>query len=233
MNIIFLPTVQHTGTWFCANFLLRHSAIPSARDLHTLKDGFIDYGRAVIMAHLAGEECDPDILAEKGVYHTDIEKHWPREIISELCGPYPTFSTIRDPLASLVSRQVRIPDHRHFYLIDGFLSLARIWEQHRFPLVSVDRYNDKCFSERRKLLQEILAYVGLPEEAYVKLWAATWPVINPNREPEGTLHSALQQGDLSTLRGAIPDEYDYLKSHEATLRPFLEEQGYRDLLWWR
>lgn len=46
------------------------------------------------------------------------------------------------------------------------------------------------------------------------------------------LKEACYARDEKKIRDAVPKEYYFLQQSETALRPMLERQGYRDLLWW-
>jgi hypothetical protein len=198
-----------------------------------LSKGFpADDGLAVINAHFCGSEEYPCSI-DKGVALTDTHKHYPNEVISDFLQDFTSVSTIRDPLLSLITRQVRQPDLPHFYIIDGFVTLSELVQKHKLFLVSVDLLRDFSYKSKLNYLRKVLDYVGLADESYVRLWAVSWPMFNSTPElPEPVLHTAYEKGDLELIVKAFPEEYEYLKSKESVLKPFLQDQGYANLLWW-
>lgn len=216
---IFLPTVQHTGTWFGLNLLYAHSQVSCVLDGGiTLfsNHGLLYKNRMVVQTHI-GEGNDP------------IE--WEKMI--QFAGISPVISTVRDPLAALITRQTRHPEVSHCCIIDGFLNLIHFTEVQDVFILPVDLYAAKPVEERLAFLHKLLEFVGLPSESYIFLWALAWPVHNTTPEgPGGILHSSYIAGDLGPIIQAMPEEYEYLKSQEGILKPFLQRQGYENLIWW-
>ena len=89
-----------------------------------------------------------------------------------------------------------------------------------------------------------MKHLGLELEPYLALWSVSWSVFNPtaaiadaDKCPEMKKSLSLmagyyETGDVGKLYEIFPEEFDYLKSHEPLLKPFLKELGYRDLIWW-
>lgn len=141
-----------------------------------------------------------------------------------LAAYYDTIVPLRDPLMSLITRQSRHPDLDHSFIIDSFVHLTTIpYPLFFFPI-------DRDPADRGELVDRMLRGVGLgwtPEiEQYVSAWA---PV---NTSGEYPLKAAYRAGDIQTIRNAIPEEFDLLRSKEDVLRPFLRSHGYRKLAWY-
>lgn len=202
----------------------------AAVDLHLFNDDQNIDG-LVVSAHISGSKLYPHPLSN-GVHAIDVHKYHPVNILHDLIGRYPSFSATRDPLLSIITRQERVPDLKHFYIIDGFLSLVKLIEVHSLLLVPVDLYVRKTVSERLSLLHRMLEVVDLPEEPYVESWAAIWPKYNFSPGDPSRLRQGYDSGDLNIIMEYIPEEYSYLKSKEAVLKPFLQKLGYENLLWW-
>lgn len=220
MKAIFLPTIQHTGTWFCIELLRQHSTISSCTELKDLRFG---NDITIIHTHFGdGETWHPK----------DAGKFIPSYVLRELIDVYPSIIPVRDPLAALLTRQVRCPDLQHSYIIEGFVTLAELKEKHDLFLLPVDFNGDKSFEERFGVLRKLFAFLKLSEEPYIKFWAASWPVKNSVRNINVELYDSYRNGDIEKIIEVIPEEYAYLKGKETILKPFLEELGYKNLLWW-
>lgn len=220
MKAIFLPTIQHTGTWFCINLLLQHSQVTSFSELRDLKFGD---GYTLIQTHFGdGETWHPN----------DASKFIPFYVLKELIDIYPSVIPVRDPLAALLTRQTRCSDLQHSYIIEGFVALAELRENYNPFILPVDLIGKKSFEERLSVLREFLAAVGLPEEPYIKFWAASWPKINSVRGLGVELYDNYRNGDVKKIIKVIPEEWAYLKGKESIIKPFLQELGYKNLLWW-
>jgi hypothetical protein len=58
-------------------------------------------------------------------------------------------------------------------------------------------------------------------------WAETWPVVGARENKFSSYYDEGNVDKLSKLNG-----WDALVRSEAALRPWLEERGYKDLVWW-
>lgn len=230
MNIIFLPTVQHTGTWFMAEFLRRHSQVHQVQDLWMLHDQFPDDGLIVVSAHYCGDE----ISEERGIHENDVKKHFPTEVLEDLIKTFPSLTVTRDPLLSMITRKKRSPELTQTYIVDGFVALADLCMRTGIMVLPVDLLGMRPYKVKLEALRGVLKLVGLEEENYVKVWASVWPRYNHNAELEATkgITKLYKNGNALAIREYFPAEYDYLVSQEDKIRPFLERLGYKNLMWW-
>jgi len=232
-KIIFLPTVYHTGTWFGLNFLYQHSRVVCVQtgNMTDLTDiELLCGGKIILHSHMMGWRGN-DLYGYGLASGRDRNAVRWEEVLTFMRA-YPTISTIRDPLASLITRQKRHPGFSHKFIVDGFVELAKLSAFGLF-LVPVDLYAKKSPGERRGLLRKVLEIVGLPEEEYASSWAEKWPLHNSIPGLGGwDLHEYYAAGDVEPIIEAIPDDYAYLKSKIRILKPFLQKLGYEDLLWW-
>jgi hypothetical protein len=225
MKAIFIPTIQHTGTWFCIEFLKAHNEVQHFVELKDLRVN----GSEMTLIHTH--------FGDGNTHHpADVSKHIPFYVVNDLINEYPSITTVRDPLAALITRQIRCPDLWHTYIIDSFVSLAK--EIKKMPnknlfLLPVDLYKTKSFEMRYQILNELLSHVGLSEDPYAKFWAAGWPIYNTVGDSSIIgLKEYYNLGEVDKIEAAFPEEYAHLKRKEPILRPFLEKLGYRDLIWW-
>lgn len=232
-KIIFIPTVHHTGTWFCLRFLYQHSKVCYIQTGNVTNLTDIDIvceGKVLFHTHMMGWQGDGLYGYGLGKDRNKIPIKW-NEVL-EFSKAYYTISTIRDPLASIITRQKRHPGFSHQFIVDGFVELVKLSYQGLF-IIPVDLYSKKSQKERYTLLCKVLELVDLPEEEYVKLWAKDWPVRNSIPGLGGTaLHESYALGDIAPIIQDIPDDYAYLKSKSRILKPFLQKLGYENLLWW-
>lgn len=221
MKAIFLPTIQHTGTWFTINLLLYHSKVNSFSELRNLKFG---EDITIIHTHFGdGETRHP----------LDECKHQPFYVVKELIKDYPCVIPLRDPLAALVTRQVRHSDLQHSYIIEGFVALAEFYKENpKIYFLPVDVIGKKSFEEKLLALRQVLKFLELPEESYIKFIAAGWPLVNSTAGMENELHEHYKTSNIEKIKEIIPEEWAYLKGKESILKPFLKTLGYKNLLWW-
>ena len=246
MKAIFIPSIQHTGTWFLLHLLRNHSSNKSGHMLNHehLQRILIDksyvnlvFSEDTTLIHFhfgEGEAHFPD----------DRAKHFPYELVEYMASIFPTVIPLRDPLLSLISRQARYPDLDHSYLINGFVYLVQLSQKFRPFILPIDVLAKHSDKQRYGELADLMKHLGLDLEPYLALWSVSWSVFNPtsaiaeseNNEEMKTALSLMagyyETGDVGKLYEIFPEEYDYLKSHEPLLKPFLKELGYRDLAWW-
>ena len=161
---------------------------------------------------------------------------------------FPSVTPVRDPLLSLITRRIRDPQGCGAvfnYLVNGFVFLAELWGRRpeNYSLLPVDLYEKKAPSDRFDKLVEIFRSLGLYQldiNEYLKNWSLKWGVVNTVHEDAEvadkgrarTIKDYYYNGEVDKIIEEIPEGWLYLKSKEAQLRPFLEERGYTNLLWW-
>jgi len=226
-KIIFVPTVQSTGTWFVLNFFKEHPNVE-----------FVYAKDAWDKAHLHKEDgitCVYQIhfgISEGAAHESFVQKEelllkW-FENADHIVVP------VRDPMRSLLTAYVRGPQLNRTHIVNGFVQLAEFVEKYNIFIVPVDLYAAKDFSQRQKILSSLLNFVGLPKTPYVEEWAQQWPIHNTigDRFAE-EIRKMYDEKDLETISKTIPREFNLLMKNEAKLKPFLQKQGYSNLFWWR
>ena len=240
-KIIYLYSVQHTGTRFAASFLKQHSNVCKLLPAHDIAfDNEIFQhperpGKIVFTAHVWG----PVGKSPAAPYTNDslnrlfkvpdLEKYYQRFL-----GPFYTspkerkhLVPIRDPLLSLITGHVRQPERDNSDLIYGFQTLPHLPNSFFIPVDLT-----LPVKQRENLLTDALGHVGLEKENYVKFIADSWPIVGSFPTTETfRLRICYIQRDTKMLEKTI-NEYQLLKKQEPILRPFLENIGYRNLLWW-
>jgi hypothetical protein len=159
----------------------------------------------------------------------------------KLIGLFPTAVTLRDPLASLLTREGRRMDDHQQYLVDGYESLAK--SKRTFFKLPVDLYADKPCKYRCELLKGLFSFLDISVgEKYIRKTASEWRV-RENIQDDPSVSSFAKKrasqlknwyrlGNIKEIFKVIPKCYEYLKSKESIIRPMLEEAGYTNLLWW-
>ena len=217
MPVIFLPTIQHTGTWFLIELLRNHTGV----------DYFIEEKELPVTKHRKGT-----VLLQ---IHFSTTEGWQEEILVACKAIIP----VRDPLLALISRQVRHPEKDHIGIIDGFLTLVEWYRKYgkkqifTFP---IDLAVTMSANERFQLIQSAIAFVDLVDDdidwARQVHWAYKWPIINTIGTAGDVLLGFYKTGVVTSIADTMPEEYEYLKSKEGILKPFLQEIGYQNLPWW-
>lgn len=256
-DIVFVPSVQHTGTWFVINFL--KNFIPINKEVTFLLEKKIEAGQAdslytmkyeddlnqptiiqihlPIVRHLNFDVNFPDAPFYKNwIANLGTKRSLQVSTILLLCNFFKTVIPIRDPLAAILSREARHPQFRHFFIVDGFVNLAKEFSRHpNVKFFPIDLYKD--FDSRKKLLFETLQHCGLEDfrEEVVDDIAEKWPVENPT--PGNRFKELYKNGDIEQIKsllGAKCAELEYLKNMAAIILPFMADLGYtkQDLNLW-
>lgn len=249
-DIVFVPSVQHTGTWFALNFL--KSFFPGGtRELTRALD---DYQKptedALFNPGYKQKITRPTLLhihlpINDTRYHTDyfadspFHRRWqfnlmnmrsqPVQTILLFANLFKTVIPIRDPMAALLSREARHPQFRHFYIVDGFVALATEFAKHpNVKFLPVDMTEDAA--TRRRLLSDVLEHVGKDPATYaadLDNLAATWKPENVT--PGNRFRDAYKAGDLDRLQELLGPkwaEVEYLRNMASIILPFLADLGY-------
>ncbi|MEE9356494.1 MAG: hypothetical protein V3U75_12965 [Methylococcaceae bacterium] len=222
-DIIFLPTIQHTGTWFAIDILQKFGYSPieyrnsSSFDIRQINKGFIVHAHFPLSKNVLRKEKYKFIKADeiKTIYKVLTE-----ELSCLLVIP------IRDVLAALITRYGRHPRQNHTYIIDGFLDLANKIDKLKpfyFP-VDLDRTKQENFDFLVSLEQRIDNVMG-----YKQTISSEW-------SPKNTiglypLKEAYLERNIRFIKETIPRDWAYLIENVVQLQPFFEKLGYKDLLW--
>lgn len=217
MNDIFLLSPHHTGTWFLFDLFKTNPL------LHTAELGFI-----MVRDKMLSED-KPTVL------HMHVNTDKPRrfhdfwhEALMGLCGKnLPTVMPMRDPLASIVSRERRHPEFTpHLFLIDAWISIHHSKREEYDPyFVPIDRPD----MDREKLLLGMAKHCGLEPWPGLHEWIKDWPVRNATNVAYD-LRNAYLVKDVAYLEKRLPRAFKHLRS--STLQVFFEEHGYKDLMWY-
>lgn len=170
--------------------------------------------------------------------HQDVSRMARSQIV--LSWVIPTIIPLRDPLAALISYQHRAEETGQ--IETGLFQPTS---------VIVDRWIMLAESEARLHKAHYLAWdleqasgVGDPESFKARLWDAAQAVGLRDPKPSRAglpklntsgdypLKDAYRAGNFEALLIGVLG-MAYLIKVESRIRPFLERQGYRDLLWWR
>lgn len=245
--MIFCLSQQHTGTWSSLSWLNGHQEVQGF-----IQDRYVYQalnGEKIVHKVESGtyaERFHPDM-----VYHAHIETERSEEeneirinrMQMMLLATHATLIPMRDPLASLVTYQKwgerdglgdgdeEFSPRSH---VDGFCAIAGSFKTIRrfahcrflcWDLLPDDR------GKRLIHLLDVAKDLGLRDSVPSLDWSDGRIDNTAGEYPLKTAYKQMNLGDLSD--GISEGGFEYLEGKEAVLRPFLEELGYRDLLWWR
>lgn len=219
-KVLFLPSVQHTGTWFVLRILEKFGY--NAVDCMGLIDGDVNINNpSTIQTHFP-VEASSGVPFELGKWMDVIS-------IQVMMKIFKTIIPIRDPLAAILTREARHPELRHFYIVDGFVSLAEKMSGNSnvvfFP-IDLNPHPDA----RRELLTKVLKHCGIDftdKKEEINFIANTWTVQNDtpgNRFKKA--YADKNKEEIKFLLGSKMAEVDYLKNKASIILPFMASLGY-------
>ncbi len=213
-DVLFCPTVPHTGTTFLIEFLRSDPAIVDFKSLR----GF--------------ERMHGEVEPGLNLVHTHFEEEF-LDLITVLASRWPIIVSLRDPLLSVLSAYNRnVRDHT--YLVEQFVRLVEMIDKgltRYTPIyVPVDLMEKLPLRRRVQQFVDTLAPLDYLNQEHCLAWARRWPRI----ESQGPYSSKSYYNNRQRKRISrlIPKEWDALVAARPVLQPFLEAQGYKDLLWW-
>jgi hypothetical protein len=236
-DIIFVPSVQHTGTWFILKLLkqFNYNIVDSKR---LLEDGMSIDNPSIIQTHFPIESVDGKPF--------ELGKCMDVNSISAMSKIFKTVIPVRDPLASILTREVRHPELRHFYIVDGFINMAeRLAKNSKVFFFPVDlpelcrkrmekageteeEIEMRVLNMRKLLIINVLNHCDIEiEEGKVDRIASRWTP--ENETPNNVFKPIYQERDkerLEYLLGSKMAEVTYLKNKASIILPFLAKLGY-------
>ena len=176
--VVFVTSVQHTGTHFAIRFLRQF--YHNRRDLHLMRE---------VDGHMTSGFYYPEHEKDAVPHGTVIFGHIPSpppllRVTMLLCGLLKTVIPIRDPLRALLTREARIPHMTHDHIVEGFVLLATALADHpNVVFLPIDL--DTTLGGRLKILQRVATHCGiLPSDPKLAHWAKGWRRINPTMHPD-------------------------------------------------
>ena len=250
LSHVFVPSVQHTGTWFTVNFLRKF--FPRNRELtfafeSAEKPEAENHDYAPQYDDAAGQPTVLHIhlpistgINEDSTNGTQFHRKWyanlkscrslPVSTLLLFCNLMKTVVPLRDPLAAILTREARHPQFRHFCIVDGFIALATEFVRHpNVVFFPVDQAQDTA--GRLQIIVGVAKHVGINPDEYQEIlieMAEQWPVANDT--PGNRFKEAYAAGDiqaLQTMLGPKWAEVEYMKNMMSIILPFLASQGYR------
>jgi molybdopterin-guanine dinucleotide biosynthesis protein A len=230
-DIVFVPSIQHTGTWFTIRFL--QNFYPTAVEADKVwKNQSLPDGRCVLHSHFPivrqpEIQIDMDWWSRRQMVLKD--KFLDLRTIELLASMFKTVIPVRDPLAAILTRETREPHLRHFYIVDGFVDLAqRFWGHPNIFFLPVDLPWSK--QKRTEELIKLLEHLEIPVKENMEMlqqFSAEWKPQNVT--PGNKLKQLYQNGDIEQIRyllGPKVAELKYLSNMAAIIHPFLVDLGY-------
>lgn len=219
-NIIFIPTIQHTGTWFLLKFL--NKFIPVIKETADI----LDKGEQI--------NCPTIFHTHFPIRHylhnrkEEISKTLSVDAICVLSSIFKTVIPIRDPFAAILTRETRSPEWRHFYIVDAFTQVAgKLADNPNIKFFPIDLY--KNVDERKILLIDTLNHCGIDanqHEAKIDKTANEWKP--ENITPDNKFAELYKNKDIEKINfllGPKIAEIEYLK-RQGSIFPFLVKLGY-------
>lgn len=211
-NLYWVITPQHTGTWFFLRFL---DSLQQTKGIFT---------RSKLIEAFELKEW---IITPKSIIHAHIAHVVDSFVLIANTAP---LISMRDPLAAIISKLKRYPEfEEETNMIDVFVSMAKILPKldAPFKISCIDLIKPE---NRLESLLGILEWFSLEDEPKkLKNWAEKWPKY-PCWDYE--LKTKYFEGDIDFLKRFIPKAWEQITKEEEVLRPWLEDLGYSNLLWW-
>lgn len=231
-EIIFVPSVQHTGTWFVLKLLERFGYIPKTA-LEFLNGGIAKVEeKTLIQVHFPVSNNLNSIVPNDPFELRTYDTASPlcMNSIVVLSKIFKTIIPIRDPLAAILTREARHPELRHFYIVDGYLQMARqLSGNSNVMFLPIDLMEHA--GNRRDLIIRILDHCGIEvtkeAEEIVGEIAHIWK--SENDTPNNRFKEDYDKKNVSKIKfllGAKIAEYEYLRNQASTILPFMASLGY-------
>ncbi|MHB0968068.1 MAG: hypothetical protein ACYC36_16635 [Bellilinea sp.] len=219
-RLIFIPSVQGTGTWFLLNLLKPHPQVDYLVTWLGFDEQKLELSNmAVVQAHFGEGKTGPEFGA---FVPDDTAEGWMRKATA-------TVIPVRDPLLSLMTaNNRRLDDAPLDHIINGFLTMSRWAGENDIFFLPVDLYGGKSASERRKIFSSLIRFCGLDFIPHCEEYARRWQVVNTAYGQKNHYHA----GNIEAVKEELGPYFDKLVANKEILRPFLERLGYSNLLWW-
>ncbi len=236
-SIIYVPTIQASGTWFILDLLKAHDKVGGVLLSAHWPDSFIKELNA------EGLLENDSIVALQNHFGGDPKMSALMENIFAISDHIVT--PIRNPLRAILTAYIKQGPLRknwaHPYIrndithmINGYIELTELIKKHNIFIVPVDLYLGKSRLERYFLLRDLFDFVQLPYNQYIKNLANTWHKSNTVGNKEESVRLLFDTKNVEGIKQRIPKGYDLLIQSKDILKPFFESQGYskEDLWYW-
>lgn len=214
--MIFVPTVQHTGTWFTLEFLKKIIDGSNLYEAKTLCYEMPEITRpAIVHAHFPTPE-------------TKLKQPLSVEAIRTLVCLYPTVIPIRNPMLSILTGMARAPHQRQFYIVDGFVELSKWYKYSNVCLLPIDSPGSQ-----QDILGKVAAHVGVTDkEDVIREVASAWIPVNSTPGLWKRLYQEGKYEILFQLLGPKIAEVQYLFNMHGAIDPMMRDAGYDDIWDW-
>ncbi len=209
-DVLFCPTVPHTGTGFLIDFL-RHD--PAVQGFTTLRDAIRSHGEIAPGLKLVHSHFDEDLLG----------------LIKEFAEQWPTVISLRDPLLAVLTGYNRdCGDYTH--LVEHFVRLVEMMSGREPVYLPLDLMGRLPLRERVQQFVTALAPLENLDRSHRLERAYQWPSVDSRGEY--SLKALYSKRKRKMIQRAVPREWNALVAARPVLQPFLEARGYEKLLWW-
>lgn len=252
--MIYCLSIHHTGTWTAIGWLTAHQGVVGflqevhvnkillgGKMTHKIDEFHLEAEFHPLMVYHEHVALEPPNFSDSG-FRTD--QWWDRMVQAHqmiMMATVPTLIPMRDPLASLITYQRwGERDGR----IDGGNFSQREHINHWCGLAA-SHQNIKLFGHVRFLCWDLLngtkeeteeylltisRHLGLKDRSPSTKWDGHSVINSVGDYP---LKQAYFDGDVDAVRRGLSESaFDVLMERESLLRPFLEELGYKNLMWW-
>lgn len=252
MQVIFTPTIQHTGTWFLNDILFRHSQVkrivelanfflktPNLNPYPERMEGHSEFdtsGVNVVTSHFHLFEGYQDLCNQDSPPCDDEISNWPqgdyylgkyhRSVIKFFAATFPTVVPVRDPMVAILSAHAKKGYAYHNeHIVREYKYIAEMKDTFFLPIDIKQSRHSKAIK-----LQRLLIHCGLNPEPYISDVAHEWQPIN-SQSARSRLRLAYKNEGMTRQIKDVPGVWSLLDA-EPVLRPFLESLGYELLPWW-
>ena len=248
MGLIILCTPHHTATWFWVSFFYNHPEVSGFTTFRRMREA-AKFPNSELRTHRVMPGMESDSFTEKfcpgktNLLHIHMEtdlKLTPQHFLSTsehfvaMLLNLPVIISTRDPLAALITRHYRHPNLvESTDLLDAWKHMVELYQlvkvNSRLKIIPVDLL--ETYHNRLEASRACLSVCGLSDNGYAEKWGHEWPR-KLNSQGAYKLKVAYNQKDLNYLKTNLGVLWTQLCESESLLRPFLENLGYKELLWW-
>ena len=241
-QIILLPTIQNTGTWFLVEMLMKHPSVTEFMETrffsilskkpayHGVPQSFTknQKGFSILQLHVDRYEKNPN----------GARRHF-----ATLMCTSPTVIPIRDPLGSILTMRERGLKREFRVVYDRMLNRVAIWKEFVQNIPLLQKFTDQIYvlpldvlgKQSRKVreatLMAMCQTIGLPLNTKYLKEAARWPMVHSlGTYAMKRYYKQSRQDQMMKALG--PDVWKALCDIESDTRPFFEQLGYKNLMWW-
>jgi len=241
-KVIFLPTVQNTGTWFMIETLLKHPDVKEFLEVRFFTDKKIGFPFPRNLKQSFSKNADTCVL-QTHVHNLSGHNHAADYFFGALLCALPTIIPIRDPLGSMITMRERGMKREKRVVYDRMSNRVVIWKNfiadiQRYRnftgsvcLMPLDLLRKQPVEQRQQAMRKMCSVVGLSRDAQFIKQASAWPMIHTLGTYD--LKARYEAGRQRAMIQALGPVWDELCGIEKQTRPFFESLGYKNLMWWK